>query len=92
MARRRTADKRRLLEPLRERAQLAEATVARLSREREALERRLGACDSARITGPAISEALKRRAELIRLIAEAESEWFLNAEALERAEHEQASE
>ena len=92
MAQRRTADKRRLLEPLRERAQLAEATVARLSREREALERRLGACDGARITGPAISEALKRRAELIRLIAEAESEWFLNAEALEHAEQKQASE
>jgi ATP-binding cassette subfamily F protein 3 len=92
MARQRAADKRRLLEPLRERAQLAEATVARLSREREALERRLGACDGARVTGSAISEALKRRAELIRLIAEAESEWFLNAEALERAEHEQVSE
>jgi ATP-binding cassette, subfamily F, member 3 len=92
MVRRRAADKRRLLEPLRERAQLAEATVARLSREREALERRLGASDGARITGSAISEALKRRAELIRLIAEAESEWFLNAEALERAEHQQASE
>ena len=92
MARRRAADKRRLLEPLRERAQLAEATVARLSKEREALERRLGACDGARVTGSAISEALKRRAELIRLIAEAESEWFLNAEALERAEQKQASE
>jgi ATP-binding cassette subfamily F protein 3 len=92
MARRRAADKRRLLEPLRERAQLAEATVARLSKEREALERRLGARDGARVTGSAISEALKRRAELIRLIAEAESEWFLNAEALERAEQKQASE
>ncbi|MBV8739805.1 MAG: ABC-F family ATP-binding cassette domain-containing protein [Alphaproteobacteria bacterium] len=92
MARRQAADKRRLLEPLRERARLAEATVARLSKEREALERRLGACDGVRVTGPAVSEALKRRAELIRLIANAESEWFLNAEALERAEQKQASE
>jgi hypothetical protein len=34
--------------------------------------------------GSAVSDALKRRAELVRRIARAEAEWLAAAEALER--------
>jgi ATP-binding cassette subfamily F protein 3 len=87
MARRRAADRRRLLEPLRQRARRAEDTVVRLSREREALDRHLAAFNGASSNGPTVSEVLKRRAELLRLIAEAESEWLATEEAIERDAH-----
>jgi ATP-binding cassette subfamily F protein 3 len=82
--RRRAADKRRLIEPLRQRARQAEAAIARLTQEREALDSRLAAATGAQLTGSAVGEVMKRRAELIRLITEAESEWLATEEAIER--------
>ena len=80
-ARRRAAERRRELDPLRQQARLAEETVARLTREREALDRAL-----VKQQGDGISpaEALKRRAEIVRLIERAETDWLAAAEAIER--------
>ena len=77
--RRLAAERRRGLDPLREKVRLAEETVARLTKEREAL-------DSSLIQGNGISpaEALKRRAELVRLIERAETDWLAATEAIER--------
>jgi len=80
-ARRLDAERRRELEPLRNRARLAEETVARLTQEREALDRSLAQQGN----GISPSEALKRRAELVRLIERAETDWLVAAEAMERA-------
>jgi ATP-binding cassette, subfamily F, member 3 len=78
-ARRLAAERRRGLDPLREKVRLAEETVARLTKEREAL-------DSSLAQGNGISppEALKRRAELVRLIERAETDWLAATEAIER--------
>ena len=78
-ARRLAAERRRGLDPLRQKVRLAEETVARLTEEREAL-------DSSLIQGNGISpaEALKRRAELVRLIERAETDWLAATEAIER--------
>ena len=83
-ARRRAAEIRRALDPLRRRARQAEETIARLSQERAALDRGLAEFNGARPKGGAIGDALKRRAELIRRIAEAETEWLTAEEAIER--------
>src|SRR5277367_5953304 len=83
-ARRRAAEKRRELDPLRERARRAEATVAGLSQEREALDRSFADANGASLAGAALIEALKRRAEVTRLIAQAEAEWLATEEAIER--------
>src|ERR1700730_7852999 len=80
-ARRLDAERRRELEPLRNKARLAEETVARLTQEREALDRSLAQQGN----GISPSEALKRRAELVRLIERAETDWLVAAEAMERA-------
>ncbi len=81
-ARRLAAERRRGLEPLRQRARLNEETIARLTKEREALDRALAAPQPA--GGAAVSSALKRRAELVRRIEHAETEWLAAAEALDR--------
>ncbi len=81
-ARRRAAEKRRELDPLRQRARRAEETIARLSQEREALDRCLAAPD--RSPGGGIVDALKRRAEIVRLIDRTEAEWLATEEAIER--------
>ena len=78
-ARRLAAERRRELDPLRQQARLAEKTVARLTKERDALDRSL-----AQGNGLSPAEALKRRAELVRLIERAETEWLTAAEAIER--------
>jgi ATP-binding cassette, subfamily F, member 3 len=78
--RRLDADRRRELEPLRKKARLAEETVARLTKEREALDRSLAQQGN----GISPSEALKRRAELVRLIERAETDWLAAAEAIEQ--------
>src|SRR5271165_1702270 len=78
-ARRLAAERRRGLDPLRQQARLAEKTVARLTKERDALDRSL-----AQGNGLSPAEALKRRAELVRLIERAETEWLTAAEAIER--------
>ena len=82
-ARRRAAEQRRSLDPLRQRAREAEARVARLSQECQALDRDLAKFNGARPTGVAAGDALKRRAELVRLIAQAENEWLTTEEAIE---------
>jgi ATP-binding cassette, subfamily F, member 3 len=83
-ARRLAAERRRELEPLRQRARRAEETIARLSREREALDRALARPQSPSGNGTALSDALKRRAELARLIERAEIDWLAAEEAIER--------
>src|SRR5262249_38472784 len=84
-ARRLAAERRRELDPLRQQARLAEETVARLIRERDALDRALGQQQGAKQgNGLSPPEALKRRAELVRQIERAETEWFAAAEAAER--------
>jgi ATP-binding cassette subfamily F protein 3 len=81
--RRIAAGRRRELEPLRQRARRAEETVARLTKEREALDRTLAQPQTSGGNGTALSEALKRRAELVRLIERAEIDWLAAEEAIE---------
>jgi ATP-binding cassette, subfamily F, member 3 len=83
-ARQRAAKKRRELDPLRERTRRAEETIARLSREREELDRGFAAVNGSSVSGVALTHALKRRAEIARLIAQAEAEWLSTEEAIER--------
>jgi ATP-binding cassette subfamily F protein 3 len=87
-ARRSAAAQRRLLDPLRRRSRQAEAMVARLTTERNALD--FGLTGAGGIDGLTMSEALRRRAELIRSIARAEAEWLAAEEALERAQQQEA--
>jgi ATP-binding cassette subfamily F protein 3 len=82
--RREAAERRLALEPLRRKARLAEAAAARLAAERQALDRSLVEPGAFGGQSSALSEALKRRAELARMIAEAESEWFEAEAELER--------
>jgi len=79
--RRLAAERRRELEPLRQTARRAEETVARLTKERDALDRSLAQWQG---NGISPAEALKRRAELVRLIERAETEWLAAAEAIEQ--------
>jgi ATP-binding cassette subfamily F protein 3 len=83
-ARRLSAERRRELEPLRQRARRAEEIIAELTKERKALDRALTEPQSATSNGLALPEALKRRAELIRLIERAETDWLAAEEAVER--------
>jgi len=82
--RREAAERRVALEPLRRKARLAEAAAARLAAEQQALDRSLLDPKAFAGQGAALSDALKRRAELARMIAEAETEWFEAAAELER--------
>src|SRR6516162_10391203 len=79
--RRLAAARRRELDPLRQQVRLAEQEVARLTKERDALDRVLATGKS---NGLAPGEALKHRAELVRQIERAETEWLAAAEAIER--------
>src|SRR5438067_2572254 len=81
--RREAAERRRALEPLRQKARSAEEMAARLAAEQQALDRTL-AEPGAFVQGAALADALKRRAQLERRIAEAEAEWFEAATELER--------
>jgi ATP-binding cassette subfamily F protein 3 len=83
-ARRLAAERRRELEPLRQAARRAEEKITRLTQEREALDRALATPPDPRDNGPALTAALKRRAELMRLIERAEVEWLAAEETLER--------
>jgi len=69
---------------LRQRARKAEEIIARLTREREALDRALAQPNGAGGNGFAPSEALKRRAELVRMIERAEVDWLAAEQAIER--------
>jgi ATP-binding cassette, subfamily F, member 3 len=88
-ARRLAVAERRLLEPLRQQARRAEETVARLSAERTLLDRQLAGADGSPGSASAMVAALKRRAELVRSIAQAEGEWFTAQDALDRAARQQ---
>ncbi|HVC54887.1 MAG TPA: ABC-F family ATP-binding cassette domain-containing protein [Stellaceae bacterium] len=74
--RRAAAGQRRSLEPLRRQAREAEAAAARLAAEQRNLDTKLAAPGSFGGRGTALAAALQRRAELSRLIAEAEAAWF----------------
>jgi ATP-binding cassette subfamily F protein 3 len=83
-ARRDAAERRIALEPLRRKSREAEAAAARLSAEQRALDAKLAAPGAFVGRGSALSDALKRRAELAGLIAEAEAEWFAAESAIEQ--------
>jgi len=83
-ARRLAAERRREHEPLRQRARRAEETIARLTAEREGLDRALAQPPDLRKSGISLAAALKRRAELVRSIERAESEWLAAEESIER--------
>jgi len=82
-ARQRAAEQRRELEPLRRMARRAEERIVRLTEERESLDLVLARPPGLR-DADALTAALKRRAELARLIEAAESEWLDAEESLAR--------
>jgi ATP-binding cassette subfamily F protein 3 len=84
VARRDTAERRLAVEPLRRKARQAEAAAAHLAAEQRKLDTKLAAPGAFGGRGAALAQALKRRAELGRLIAEAEAEWFAAESAIER--------
>jgi ATP-binding cassette, subfamily F, member 3 len=81
--RREAAERRLAVEPLRRQARRAEAAVQRLAAERQALDRRLAAPEAYGGESTTLVEGFRRRAELSRLIAEAEAEWLAAEEAIE---------
>ncbi|HEY1795200.1 MAG TPA: ABC-F family ATP-binding cassette domain-containing protein [Stellaceae bacterium] len=83
--RREAAERRLAIEPLRREARRAEETAQRLSAERQALDRRLTAPNSQGTASTALADAYRRRAELTRLIEEAEAAWLAAEEAIESA-------
>jgi ATP-binding cassette subfamily F protein 3 len=83
-ARRLAAERRREIEPLRQAARRAEEKITRLTEECEALDRVLAQPPGPRDNGLALAAALKRRAELMRLIERAEIEWLAAEESVER--------
>jgi ATP-binding cassette subfamily F protein 3 len=85
LLRREAAQQRLALEPLRRESRRAEAAAARLAVEQQALDRELAAPNRHGAAGAGFAEALKRRADLVRRIAEAEAQWLAAEEALERA-------
>jgi len=85
LLRRDAAERRQALEPLRRRARQAEESAARLAAEQRALDRELARPSAFGGDPAALVAALKQRAELARLIAEAEAEWLAAEEAIERA-------
>src|SRR5712691_11796137 len=85
-ARRGEAERRLLLQPLRQTARQAEAAAARLAAEQRSLDQKLAAPGAFGGEGAALTAALKRRAELARLIAEAEADWLAAETAIEQFE------
>ncbi|HTQ34817.1 MAG TPA: ABC-F family ATP-binding cassette domain-containing protein [Stellaceae bacterium] len=84
LARREAAQTRLALEPLRRESRRAEAAAARLAAEQQALDQKLAAPNGFG-GGSGLADAMKKRADLVRQIAEAEAQWFAAEEALERA-------
>ena len=82
--RRDAAERRVALEPLRRKSRQAEQMAARLAAEQIALDTKLASPGSFGGRGPAFADALKRRAELARRIAEAEAEWVAAESEIER--------
>src|SRR5215469_7076616 len=87
-ARRLAAERRLELAPLRQIARRAEEMIIRLTTEREALDRVLALPAGATGERIAPAAALKRRAELMRLIERAEGEWLAAEESIERGSSE----
>ena len=85
VARREAAQVRLSLEPLRRESRRAEAAAAKLTEEQRALDLQLAAPKAFGGGGPALAEALKKRADLARRIEEAEAQWLAAEEAIERA-------
>jgi ATP-binding cassette subfamily F protein 3 len=85
LARREAAQARLALEPLRRQSRHAEQAAAKLTAEQQALDRELAAPKAFGGGGPALADALKRRADLVRRIAEAEAQWLAAEEAIERS-------
>jgi ATP-binding cassette subfamily F protein 3 len=83
-ARRDAAGRRAALEPLRRTARQAAAAATRLAGEQQALDMKLAAPGAFGGQGAALADALKRRAELARLIAEAEAQWLAAETAIEQ--------
>ena len=83
-ARRDAAERRIALEPLRRKSRQAEQRAVRLAAEQRALDMKLAAPGAFGGRSPALTEALKRRAELARLIAEAETAWLDAESEIER--------
>jgi ATP-binding cassette, subfamily F, member 3 len=83
-ARRGAVERRAALEPLRRTARHAEAAAARLAAEQHTLDKKLAAPGAFGGRGAALADALKRRAELARLIAEAEAQWLAAETAIEQ--------
>ncbi len=83
--RRDAAARRQALAPLRRKARQAEEAAARLAAEQQALDRALAAPGAFGGGGAALTEALKRRAELARQIEAAEAEWFAAESAIEES-------
>jgi ATP-binding cassette, subfamily F, member 3 len=82
--RRDAAERRIALEPLRRKSRQAEQMAVRLAAEQRALDTQLAAPGAFGGRGPALAEALKRRAELARLIADAEAAWIEAESEIER--------
>src|SRR5439155_16775080 len=82
-ARRGGAERRLLLQPLRQTARQAEQAAARLAAERQALDQKLALPGAFGGQGSALADALKRRADLSRRIAEAEADWLAAETAIE---------
>ncbi|HEX3952894.1 MAG TPA: ABC-F family ATP-binding cassette domain-containing protein [Stellaceae bacterium] len=85
LARRDAAVRRAALEPLRRKAREAEAAAARFAAEQKVLDRKLAAPESFAGGGATLTDALKRRAELARLISQAEEDWFAAESAIEQS-------
>ncbi len=76
---------RQALEPLRRESQRAATAAARLAAEQQALDQKLAAPNGFGGAGASLTEALKKRADLARQIAEVEEQWLAAEEAIERA-------
>jgi len=91
-ARRDAAALRRKLAPLRKQAQAAEASVERLSAERDEILRALSDPTTYDAPPAEVGTLSRRRAEVERRLAAAEADWLAAVEALENAEREAAGE
>ena len=83
VGRRDAAERRQALYPLRRTAREAEIAAARLAAEQRALDEALAKPETLRRGAAALEDALKRRAEIARLLAEAEEQWFAAEAAIE---------
>jgi ATP-binding cassette, subfamily F, member 3 len=86
--RRIAAERRRAEEPLRRRVEEAERALERLGREKSAIDRVVADPGTYADGGAAVTEALRRQAELQRLLTAAEAEWLAAGEALDAVRNE----